>query len=137
MNEGRVVLCVFGVAAILMIALPVGMLVTATGPVPSNAAMNAEISRFFSAGQKPGAPVQGRQTLPAIANLLPPGTPDKTVFAKFAASGFTCVPDADAASCFRAVPLSSGCTADWRASLTFDATGKVKTSEADIRTTCL
>ena len=137
MNEGRVVLCVFGVAAILMIALPVGMLMTATGPVPSDAAMNAEISRFFSAKQKPGAPVPGRQTLPEIAKLLPPGTPDKTVFAQFAASGFTCVPDADAASCFRAVPLAAGCSADWRASLTFDATGKVKTSEADIRTTCL
>jgi hypothetical protein len=137
MNEGRIVLCVFGAAAILMIALPVGMLMTATAPVSSDAAMDAEISRFFRAGQNPGAPVQGRQTLPDIAKLLPPGTPDKTVFATFAASGFTCVPDANAASCFRAVPLSSGCSADWRASLTFDATGKVKTSEADIRTTCL
>jgi hypothetical protein len=137
MNEGRVVLCVFGAAAILMIALPVGMLMTAAAPIQSDEAIKAEVSRFFLAAQKLGAPGEGRQTLPQITKLFPPGTPDKTVFAKFADSGFACVPDANAASCFRAAPVSSGCRADWRASLTFDATGKVATSEADIRTTCL
>ncbi|WP_158807074.1 hypothetical protein [Beijerinckia sp. L45] len=135
MNEGRIVLCVFGAVAILMIALPVATLLMPS-TVPADAALRADVSRFFLAAQNGGAPGTGRQTLPAIAKLFPPGTPDRTVFAKFADSGFTCVPDANAASCFRAGPPSSACRADWRAYLTFDATGTVVTSEADIRTTC-
>lgn len=136
MNEGRIVLCVFGAAAILMIALPVATLLMPSHAVPTDDALQADVSRFFLAAPSPAAAGPGRQTLPAIAKLFPPGTPDKAVFAKFADSGFTCVPDANAASCFRTGPKSSACQADWRAYLTFDAAGTVATSEADIRTTC-
>jgi hypothetical protein len=135
MNEGRIVLCVFGAAAILMIALPVATLLM-PHTVPEDDALKADVSRFFLAAQSTGLPGTGRQTLPTIRTLFPPGTPDRTVFAQFADSGFTCVPDANAASCFRAGPKSFACRADWRAYLTFDAAGKVATSEADIRTTC-
>lgn len=135
MKEGRIVLCVFGAAAILMIALPVATLLMPRA-VPAGDALQTDVSRFFLAAQTAGAPGAGRQTLPAIANLFPPGTPDKAVFATFADSGFTCVPDANAASCFRAGPKTSACQADWRAYLTFDTTGMVTSSEADIRTTC-
>jgi hypothetical protein len=137
MNEGRIVLCVFGAVAVLMIALPVATLLMPARIASTDAALQADVSRFFLAAQTASVPGADRQTLPDIAKLFPSGTPDRTVFAKFADSGFTCVPDANAASCFRAGPPSSACRADWRAYLTFDAAGTVATSEADIRTTCL
>ena len=137
MNEGRIVLCVFGAAAVLMIALPVATLLMPAPKVSDGDAMRTEVSRFFLAAQSGGALSPGRQTLPGIVKLFPPGMPDKTVFAKFADSGFACVPDANAASCFRAAPTTAACHAEWRATLTFDAAGTVATSEADIRTTCL
>lgn len=137
MTEGRVVLLIFGATALVLIAVPAIMLSTAQHPLPPEAAAKGAVSQFFQSAQA-SAPVRpGRQVLPEIVTVLPPGLKDEAAFAKLSASGFTCVPDARSASCFRNVPLAQGCDADWRVSLIFDAAGTLKTSEADSRTKCL
>ena len=49
MREGRIILCAFGVSALLLIGLPIGMLATARVNVPAEEAAQAEISQFFLA----------------------------------------------------------------------------------------
>jgi hypothetical protein len=134
MKEGRLVLLAFGAAAVLMIALPVVTILTQTRSSPE-AGMDGAISRLFRAADEKGPPSALPQPVEGIERLLPKGMPEKEVFAAFAASGFTCATDSNAATCFRSYGVS-GCQADWKVRVIFSDNGTVWSNKADRKATC-
>ncbi|MDR3462432.1 MAG: hypothetical protein P4L76_08985 [Beijerinckiaceae bacterium] len=128
MNEGRIMLCVFGVAALIMIGLPVGTIWMRDKPVSPSAALDGELSRFFLQAEPGAAPAI--RDVPGVERVFPKGLPDTLVFDKIAASGFTCATDANAATCFRAFDAAKGCAADWRVRLIFSENGTLWSSAA-------
>ncbi|MGD0635105.1 MAG: hypothetical protein ABSA13_12650 [Beijerinckiaceae bacterium] len=134
MNEGRVILCVFGVAALIMIGLPVSTIWMREKPVSPSEALEGELSRFFLQAE-PGAAPAARD-VPGIAQVFPKGLPDTAAFDKIAASGFTCATDANAATCFRSFDAANGCTSDWRVRLIFSENGTLWSSAAQRAAAC-
>ena len=132
MREGRIVLCAFGAAAVLMIALPVGAILSRPAPVAADGALTGDISRLFLAAPD-GA---GQAAVGGLARVLPVGLPQGEAFDKLAASGFACEPDAGSAACFRPYRTAAGCSAEWRVRMTIDGAGHLSASDALSSTRC-
>jgi hypothetical protein len=128
MNEGRVILCVFGVAALVMIGLPVSTIWMREKPVSPSEALDGELSRFFLRAEPGGSPAV--RDVPGVERVFPKGLSEAAVFDKIETSGFTCATDANAATCFRAFDAAKGCAADWRVRLIFSENGTLWSSAA-------
>jgi len=136
MNEGRIVLCVFGVVALVLIALPLSAVWTRTPPTAPDQALDGTVSEFFREAETPvnagktSLPIKGTDT------ILPIGMTQQDAFKILAASGFSCEPDAASAACFRPYKNAQGCPAEWRVRVSFDATGNLSASDALSTTNC-
>jgi hypothetical protein len=137
MTEARITLVIFGILALVMIAVPLGMIMSAPAPVTPAQALQGDVARFFLGTAPAREAGRSRQVLPDIVTILPPGLAAQAAFDKLEASGFACAPDAAAADCSRHYTGVAGCDAEWRVSLSFDGHATLKTSEADRRTVCL
>jgi hypothetical protein len=134
MNEGRIILCVFGFAAVIMIGLPVSTIWSREKPVPPREALDGELSRLFLAAEPGAGP--GERDVPGIGLVFPKGLQDTAVFNKTRASGFTCATDANAATCDRDFADANGCTADWSVRLIFSENGTLWSSAAKRAAAC-
>ena len=132
MTEARIVLVVFGVLAVLLIAGPVVTVMTKTAPVAADRGLDGEVSAAFLANDGGEADAK---TTSAIGTLFPKGLPQKVVFDTFAASGFTCATDANAATCFR-THAKAGCDEDWKVRVIFKDDGTVWSTEAKRKSNC-
>ena len=130
MSEARIVLVVLGVLAVLLIAAPIVTVMTQT-KVDPDTGLDGEVSAAFLA---PHASTASKAT-PDVGTLFPRGLPQKSVFEKFAASGFTCATDSNAATCFRS-HAQSGCNEDWKVRVIFKDDGTVWSSKADRTSHC-
>lgn len=136
MNEARITLVVFGVLALVMIGVPVGMILSAPAPVSPADAVKGDVAQFFLATAPARQAGRTRQVLPQIVTVLPLGLAAQGAFTKLSESGFACSPDAAASNCSRHYTGVAGCDSEWRVSLSFDARDAIKSSEADRRTVC-
>ena len=129
MNEARIVLVVFGVLAVLLIAGPVVTVLTKTPPADADHGLDGAVSAAFL-----GNDGSTGSSTTAVGALFPKGLPQNVVFDKFAASGFTCATDSNAATCFRA-HAKAGCDEDWKVRVIFKDDGTVWSTKTD-RTKC-
>jgi len=134
MNEGRVILCVFGVAALAMIGLPLSTIWTREKPVSPGAALDGELSRFFLKAEPGAAPAA--HDVPGVEKVFPKGLRDTAAFDKIEASGFTCATDTNAATCDRSFAAPDNCTADWSVRLIFSENGTLWSSAAKRAAAC-
>ena len=127
MSEARIVLVVFGVLAVLLMAGPVVTVFTQTKAAPDRG-LDGAVSAAFLAGN-------AAKATPDVATLFPRGLPQKSVFETFAASGFTCATDSNAATCFRS-HVHAGCDEDWKVRVIFKDDGTVWSNRAERTSHC-
>ena len=128
MKEGRIVLIAFGAAAVLMLGFPLATVLMATRPVPPDQGLDGALSKAFL--------TERGGTGPDVSTLLPKGMNENAVFDLFAASGFTCATDSNAATCFRSHAVQS-CKDDWKVRVIFKSDGTLWSSHAEKTSTCL
>jgi hypothetical protein len=143
MSEGRVVILVLGLFAALMIGFPVATVLFAARPNPAQGDDGAISQAFLQASSmarapqpvQSGAEAAEPALTTAIASLLPRGMAEKAVFDAFAASGFTCATDANAATCFRSY-AAARCRDDWKVRVIFSDDGTVWSDKAERGADC-
>lgn len=136
MKEGRLVLTAFGVAALVMIAMPVATVWTMTRSGSPDQGLDGAISKAFLSASAGAVASPSPETVQSVALLLPKGMPEKTVFEQLATSGFDCATDDNAATCFRSHE-TTGCRDEWTIRLIFSDNGSVWSTTAKRQAACL